>query len=86
MAQETGLPTTAAVTSIYLVYKEYQKDTPEIERAFVNEKDAYAYAMELEEQLTEDGMIVWGRDEDDDWDVDVHVEEVTLEHSTRPVV
>jgi hypothetical protein len=67
---------------VWLVYIEYQADTPSIEGVFANKQAAEKRAREIVESHRNDRKQVWGEeaaDEDEaNWDVDVHVDELTV--------
>jgi hypothetical protein len=66
---------------VWMVYQEFQADTPDIVGLFQNREDAERAAEECRRSAHEDfARVVYG-DQDEDghkiagWDVDVHVEE-----------
>lgn len=65
---------------VWLVYQEYQADTPDIVGLYLSRQDAERVAEECREEAREEyGWVVYGdRNEQGeklaDWDVDVHVE------------
>ncbi len=67
---------------VYIVYEEYQSDTPGFVGVFANKERAEAEAERVREALRADGSNVWGDhvgdDEECDWDVDVHVVEMEV--------
>lgn len=70
------------VQHIYIVYEEFNDryDEPALLLAFRTKEDAHAFAdAQIKKRLGE-GDRVWGAmdDDSDDWDVDVHVEELEL--------
>ncbi len=75
--------------TVWLVYQEFQADTPDIVGLFRSRTDAEQAAEECRRCAPEDyGWVVYG-DEDEDgdeiaaWDVDVHVEEHEVLPATR---
>ena len=72
---------------VWLVYQEFQADTPDIVGIYLTREDAEQAADECRREVRKDYQWVVYGDEDDHgntivaWDVDVHVEE----HGIQPV-
>lgn len=73
----------------WLVYQEFQADTPDIVGLFRSRRDAELAAEECRRSArTEYDWVVYGDKDDDgdeiaEWDVDVHVEEHELQPGKR---
>lgn len=65
---------------VYIVYTEYQNGEPAIIGAYASRKSAeLAVARETEAQTDKLGNVIFGEDNEDDWDVDIHCEEFEVE-------
>jgi hypothetical protein len=74
---------------VWLVYQEFQADTPDVVGLFESRKDAERAADECRRQAREDfEWVVYGEAAEDgdgiaEWDVDVHVEGHEIEPAMR---
>lgn len=63
---------------VYVVFREYQADTPDILGVFTGSEAAERYAQETRESDAEEGHAVEHHNADDDWEVDINVAETEL--------
>jgi hypothetical protein len=82
-----GVGMRAGASTVWLVYQEFQADTPDIVGIYADRRDAEDVAEACRRQdRTEYGWVVYGGADDQEdrypeWDVDVHIEE----HDLHPV-
>jgi hypothetical protein len=60
--------------TVYVVFSEYQADTPTIEAVFATRAEAERHAAALRRSAARAGAAVWGACEEGRWTVDVVVE------------
>jgi hypothetical protein len=63
---------------VYVVYREFQADTPEMLMVFTSKDAAEHYAQEMREGDAAEGLRVEHLNADADWEVDINVEETEL--------